>query len=67
MDWQPIDTAPKDGRWIIAYGDIALTDCPVGVVRWSKTYLLWDAENDPDQGPWQTTPTHWMPLPEPPK
>ena len=64
--WQPIETAPKDGRPILAYGHIALSNHAIGVVVWSETYGLWDAENDPDQGPWDSKPTHWMPLPEPP-
>lgn len=78
MEWQPIETAPKDGTQIIGYGIIRETayirdeEHPVGY--WGKE----------DSGPmvrqtyfkaglWQTNgfgsmrPTHWMPLPNPPE
>jgi len=62
MDWQPISTAPKDGRNILA--------CKPGqlepwVVRWR--------DGKRKQG-WETTyafimwvPVYWMPLPAPPQ
>lgn len=65
-DWQPIDTAPKDGTrilvysqslyWLVAFfgGD---HDRPGHLSQWRSA---WDAE-------WLArTPTHWMPLPDPP-
>lgn len=71
MEWQPIETAPKD-RDILLY-----TNCR-GVVRgrWNdckyatkpRPYWTHDRERI-----WGTVacradqPTHWMPLPEPPK
>ena len=59
MTWQPIETAPLDGTEILAYYDQ------------SKTYHVMSRENDvwiddADQLV-LTWPTHWMPLPEPPK
>ena len=65
--WQPIETAPKDGRVLLAY--------------WGDTpqFIGWDGEGwrvlmPPARGmgfgihgnfaPFQ--PTHWMPLPAPP-
>lgn len=61
MKWQPIDTAPHDGFFLIWSPD--WPDTPV-VVRASIFH----------KGRWPGTPkhlsfdhfTHWMPLPEPP-
>ncbi len=65
--WQPIDTAPKDGTWVLLTGGHAAEPtgpCVVGF--WDRddwAYAHWD-------GSWYSiyeAPTHWMPLPEPPK
>ena len=67
-DWQPIETAPKDGTVILAWRD-----------GWVKpTLLLWLAHRDLEAPGWcpyerqpirprGSQPTHWMPLPEPPQ
>lgn len=58
MEWQPIETAPRDGRPILA-SDIG----PYAyVVEWFKANKAWIGA---DGMYW--SPTHWMPLPEPPK
>jgi hypothetical protein len=80
MNWEPIETAPKDGTKILL-----VQDETVGVGRWEDTscevrelvedtgkrqvyeWVLkvsgyWEAENDG-----LYSPTHWMPLPTPPK
>jgi hypothetical protein len=62
MEWQPIETAPKDGQHII----LALSEGWIGVGYY---------DDDPEFsslgwvvfGSGQQQPTHWMPLPEPPK
>ncbi len=73
MEWQPIETAPKDGTVIIL--------CESGY-RDSIRASFW--RQDGDGFPWKFLdpdsetflngwlgdhrgPTHWMPLPEPPK
>jgi hypothetical protein len=64
--WQPIETAPKDGRCILAC--IQNDVIPPEVIQWMP-----ETENEP--GAWsdgrkcfRSCPfTHWMPLPEPPK
>ena len=81
MSWQPIETAPRDGTWVMLTGGSCIE-------------YRWDGDNEPTcvagqwtaylngrevQGHWQfawydggyygryDNPTHWMPLPEPPK
>ena len=68
-EWQPIETAPKDGTFII----LGYAGSHVSEGRWVS---------DPSRNHWRETgwfdtdadvlcdhpgrPTHWMPLPEPP-
>ena len=71
-DWQPIETAPKD-RHIQVFPGI-WTGVTVSVAKWDanehakKPRPYWrrlDAHHVvTSRG---TSPTHWMPLPEPPK
>lgn len=66
--WQPIETAPRDGTWFIAYRPLAMatgdktidivqgvdhpTTSPQGIVHWTSRWCH---------------PTHWIPLPVPPQ
>jgi hypothetical protein len=65
-EWQPIETAPKDGTRILflAYGDT------VYLGQWSDHWGSFEPEysevpmfNEPDD---DRDVTHWMPLPLPP-
>ena len=60
MSWQPINTAPKNGKFIIIalirYGDTVWR-----VSDAAHNGLLWYTKN----GNQTFNPTHWMPLPEP--
>lgn len=66
-DWQPIDTAPKDGT------DVLLFNGHPRVGSWfdSWEYDSWHPEAK-ETGGWimyggrVIHPTHWQPLPEPP-
>jgi hypothetical protein len=74
-EWQPIDTAPKDGTPILAYGPEYCGNKNItAVLEWYAFTPrigggMWNAvgasgyecECDLQE------PTHWMPLPEPPK
>jgi hypothetical protein len=61
MEWQPIETAPKDGSQFLAYADGAYHVCyhinalikGVYCPRWFN-------------GEYCISPTHWVQLPAPP-
>jgi hypothetical protein len=78
-EWQPIETAPKDGTKIVAWGFLANRAPEMGVIR-SETpvahVMMWRSYTGLDAGDWVSTsigialaqhPTHWMPLPAPPE
>jgi hypothetical protein len=58
-DWQPIDTAPRDGTIILCALDFLPYPLPLS---WAKHRALWfcPADGQPHN------PTHWMPLPKAP-
>lgn len=82
-EWQPIETAPKDGTEILGWRK----DCGPMLIRWTypREFLtereLDDMDDDSsDAQGWfcadfiagfrldeYMTPTHWISLPEPPK
>lgn len=61
-DWQPIETAPKDGTMILAYEHDGL---PIyRDTKWQDGGWLWAEIIDGYDAGW--SPSHWMPLPAPP-
>jgi len=63
IEWQPIEKAPKDGTSILGFAGGMFA-----VVHWYGNGNYWDLDvcgSYAEDGEW--TPTHWMPLPEPPK
>ena len=62
MNWQPIETAPKDGSLVL------ITDGTYIEVAKSYGYG-WSSSDDLDfgYGNWDSRLTYWMPLPELPK
>lgn len=60
--WQPIETAPRDGRWFLAFGTHSRNLSTQMVIRWDGD--RWQSSDD-GFAPY-LTPIHWMPLPEPP-
>lgn len=77
MTWQPISTAPKNGAHILVcstnnpstppttvhWFDSRLYGARSGGAGWHLSVNLKGEDSDYVWGP----PTHWMPLPEPPK
>lgn len=69
MKWQPIETAPKDGSGVMLLSSSGMVCAPciweIGEISEYGFWLWWQSEPE-----WLTeikSPTHWMPLPEPPK
>jgi hypothetical protein len=74
-EWKPIESAPKDGtRILVFFGAMG-----VHAVAWTEpSYADWEiwCVDDNKHGPYALrgyndtgprAPTHWMPLPAPPK
>jgi hypothetical protein len=71
MNWQPIDSAPKDGTLILGYGPATWAS---GHVEMNVLHFV-DDEVYPELSSWQLAfpsfedfypnrnPTHWMPVP----
>lgn len=64
-DWQPIETAPRDGTQILATPCFGTSNEP---------YQIWYDSTGKRWHGWRHSsiritaePTHWQPLPEPPK
>jgi hypothetical protein len=69
MEWQPMETAPRDGTDIIVWDGEIRT-----LTHWDKAshvpiygWLTLVCHDPEDMDLMDPTPTHWMPLPEPPK
>lgn len=64
-EWQPIETAPKDGtRIVLATSDTAYAG------RWAESQYIgmwWMSGDYVAAFSKMNPPTHWMPLPQPPK
>ena len=73
QEWQPIETAPKDRTKILVFtvhGDIELTEwCIIENSHYEEAGNdLYRKVIDETTEFWNSNkPTHWMPLPEPPK
>lgn len=65
-EWRPIETAPRDGRWVLIGGP----KMPIPLVATPKLDSVdgWFAPIDAVYGPncQGVEATHWMPLPDPP-
>jgi len=84
MEWQPIETAPRDGRRLLMTDGASVHVCypklfprPIEELSGTNPELWesrkgdsWEYFRDQLNAPghsWSIKPTHWMPLPAPPK
>ncbi len=72
MQWQPIETAPKDGSLILVFEPTCHADEQIWMTEWraNTAATSWGGS---EGGAWtiymdgqRIEPTHWMPLPAPP-
>ncbi|KEZ17215.1 hypothetical protein CP98_03714 [Sphingobium yanoikuyae] len=66
--WQPIETAPRDGTWIVTAGGGADFGMPM---KWNERGGAWECdavmlEDWDNQAEGYSRPTHWRPLPDVP-
>jgi hypothetical protein len=66
MEWMPISTAPRDATPFLAYRRGAFRECNVFVRSDGEMWSFGSNSFHADVWP-ESVPTHWMPLPEPPK
>lgn len=78
MNWQPIETAPKDGTKVLIVDESGNMDVAIYIEEWRERQEFVRSAKDgnvyrtvrEDLGWWDSDycigPTHWMPLPEPP-
>lgn len=65
-EWQPIDSAPKDGTQFIAY--MAYDEgAEIDVIFWSQSRKDFPWHFVAGGAAAENIPTHWMPLPKPPE
>ena len=61
MDWQPFETAPQDGTYILIAG--SNFDGGMAVVHWDDWWYLDDGKNFEIALRHEDGVTHWAPLP----
>ena len=66
--WQPIETAPKDGRFVFLYDKRNIPGDGVATGRFDSDVGCWYDGCNMDRylEDESLTPTHWQPLPSPP-
>jgi hypothetical protein len=79
MQWQPIETAPKDDTDVLVYYEVATVPI-VHIAFWRPAYCIMDDCDKPENEGWWSyiqysitqeklegyrAPTHWMPFNRP--
>ena len=64
-DWQTIDSAPDDTP-VLVFGPLGNFDLPACRIATCISGLWYVDGVDYEGGNYAPTPTHWMPLPDPP-
>jgi hypothetical protein len=62
LDWQPKETAPKDGTCVL-FGMAGAVDGPYYVLFWNEDYF---EDVSSGEGPSMDYLTHWAHIPVPP-
>lgn len=66
LNWQSIETAPKDGSKVILWHSYSWDCQPFMVSRWLTIYDCWANKYDNGTSQDHYCPTHWLPFQEPP-
>ena len=72
QEWRPIETAPKDGTWVLLGSNGTDSSSGTWVTQGYFYDEGWRGETTDDGAPGycvlhDSQPTHWLPLPTPPK
>lgn len=72
MGWQKIDSAPRDGTFVLLFSPDADPERCVFVGQWfdHESYPdggAWWSDRESDSFPIDADPSHWQPLPDPPR
>jgi len=72
MNLLPIETAPKDGTWILLFGPSGYTTTPLRceICRWNPEYKpldRWENHSNDAFADGGDDPTHWCPIPSVPQ
>lgn len=68
MKWQPIETAPKDGKkMFVVIGFNVCNGFTGGKPYTTDPWCVWVDDDGFAGWPHNFGPTHWMPLPKPPE
>ena len=65
-EWQPIETAPRDGTRVLLFGRGPYDDIEAFTGEFSFDRWLAAPNEASEYMPESCSPTHWIPLPEPP-
>ena len=69
-EWQPIETAPTDKRIWLFVPEYPAPANQMLIGLWEQENSWWGVEHATIRhvgAPFQYRPTHWMPMPKPPK
>ncbi len=66
MEWQPMETAPKDGTGILTYPHFRVTHYATEDIHPGEGWVDEFDDGIEQFVAMRTPPTHWMPLPPPP-
>lgn len=64
MEWQPIETAPRDGTRVLVYQK---DWCEDGGSVFEARVNRYGGWGDPVYREWTCEPTYWRPIPAPPR